>query len=60
MGIMNMYLVPDKCKSLLSESISPVNSFRVILNCIFDEQFQILENKHDFLGHDVTNIIMAN
>ena len=60
MGIMNMYLVPDKCKSLLSESISPVNSFRVILNCIFEEQFQILENKHDFLGHDVTNIIMAN
>ena len=60
MGIMNMYLVPDKCKSLLSESISPVNSFRVILNCIFDEQFLILENKHDFLGHDVTNIIMAN
>mgnify|MGYP000250471480 CR=1 FL=1 len=45
MAILNAYYFPDKDYSDLYSSISPVNSFRVILNKYFDTNLDILEDK---------------
>jgi hypothetical protein len=48
MGILNAYYFPDKDYSVLYESISPVNSFRVVLNHIFKTNLKLLEDRSYF------------
>jgi hypothetical protein len=43
-GILNAYYVPEPCKPLLYPGISPVNTFRVIFNCLFEEDLPLLED----------------
>ena len=45
MGILNAYFFPDKDYSSVYESVSPVNSFRLVLNRFFGTDLQILEDK---------------
>ncbi len=40
--ILNAYLVPQKCKINSYPTISPVNSFRIVLNELFDLKLKIL------------------
>ena len=42
--ILNAYYVSDDMKAKLYDSISPVNSFRLILNQYFDEDYPLLED----------------
>ncbi|MBB4059632.1 hypothetical protein [Salinibacter ruber] len=44
-GILNAYHLPGNCGSNLYPSISPVNSFRVVLNCYFDTDLKILPDR---------------
>jgi hypothetical protein len=44
MGILNAYYFPDGRIDLLYESVSPVNTFRIILNEFFGEEFAILDD----------------
>jgi hypothetical protein len=44
MAILNAYYFPDKNYSALYKSISPVNSFRVIFNQFFGQDFRLLED----------------
>jgi len=44
-GILNAYYLPDGEDSLLYESISPVNTFRMIFNYYFNADYEILEDK---------------
>ena len=44
MSILNVYFLPDDGDNLLYEGISPVNSFRLILNKYFGGHFTILED----------------
>ena len=44
MGILNMYYVDSECMDLLYESISPVNSFRLIFNCYFNGNYGLLDD----------------
>ncbi|MFV2043936.1 MAG: sulfatase-like hydrolase/transferase [Anaerolineales bacterium] len=37
MAILNAYLLPESCRDQLYPEISPVNSFRVVLNCLGTE-----------------------
>ncbi|TFH31878.1 MAG: hypothetical protein E4G99_13440 [Anaerolineales bacterium] len=48
MAVLNAYYVPSDCRQDLYPSISPVNSFRVILNCLTDSSYEILENETYF------------
>ena len=41
--IFNAYYLPNMDKNLLPENISPVNSFRMIFNYYFEENFELLE-----------------
>jgi len=41
-GILNAYLLPEGADSLLHPSISPVNSFRVLLNSCFGADLELL------------------
>lgn len=50
-GILNAYLVPTDIKSNLYPSISPVNSFRIILNGLFDTKFDLLDDNSFYSTH---------
>lgn len=42
LSILNAYYVPENCRQHLYSSISPVNTFRVILDSCFGEKLEIL------------------
>ena len=48
MSILNAYYLPSEGKKLLYESITPVNTFRVIFNYFFNANFKLLEDKSYF------------
>jgi len=43
-GILNAYYFPDNDYETLYESISPVNSFRVIFNTLFETNYMLLDD----------------
>lgn len=51
MGILNAYYLPDAGK-LLYDSITPVNTFRVIFNSYFNTNLPILPDKNYFSNYD--------
>jgi hypothetical protein len=62
MSILNAYYFPDEIYTDLYPEISPVNTFRVILNRYFNADFELLEDKSYFSilarpysFHDVTS-----
>ncbi|MEA1926361.1 MAG: hypothetical protein U9M90_03955 [Patescibacteria group bacterium] len=48
MSILNAYYLPDKGKKMLYDSITPVNTFRVVFNTLFDADLELLEDKNYF------------
>ncbi len=48
MAILNAYYVPEKCREQLYDSITPVNTFRVVLNSVFGEKFPLLPDEIHF------------
>jgi len=65
-SILNAFYFPGNPHSFLYDSITPVNSFRVVLNAHFDEKIKLLEdkiymhrtNKNTFVFEDVTDYVM--
>jgi hypothetical protein len=49
--ILNAYYLPDGGKKELYENITPVNTFRIILNYYFNEKMELLEDKIFFSEH---------
>lgn len=45
MGILNAYHVPDRCRQQLYPTISPVNSFRVLFDCLGYADQAVLEDR---------------
>ena len=41
-SVLNSIRVPDNCRSRLYDSISLVNTFRVILGCLDDKDYELL------------------
>jgi len=54
MPILNAYYVPAKTKELLYDSISPVNSFRVILKSVFNTNDSLLPDNHFVIWYENT------
>ena len=48
LSILNAYYLPEEGKKLLYESITPVNTFRIIFNYLFNTEFEILNDKSYF------------
>ncbi len=48
MAIFNAYYLPDSGTELLYESITPVNTFRIIFNYYFNENYTLLEDRSYF------------
>lgn len=46
--ILNAYFFPNEDDILISESITPVNTFRILFNHYFNSNYEILENKSYF------------
>ena len=49
-SILNAYFFPDQAYEALYPSISPVNSYRVILNQYFGANLELLEDRNYFAG----------
>ncbi len=47
-SILNAILLPEKAKHLLYKGISPVNTFRIILNHLFNTKLPLLQDLHFF------------
>ena len=47
-GILDAYYFPDQNYASLYETISPVNSFRAVLNGYFDGKYDLLPDRHYF------------
>ena len=52
MAILNAYHLPDGGDQRLYESITPVNTFRIIFNFYFGGSFALLEDQSFFSDHD--------
>ena len=64
MSIFNAYYLPDQNTGLIYDSVTPVNSFRLILNTYFNTSYELLEDKSYFAYYeylynftDVTEIL---
>ena len=67
MSILNAYYLPDQDTDLIYDSITPVNSFRLILNTYFNTNYELLEDKsyfsyntHPYNFTDVTEILLTD
>lgn len=49
--ILNAYYLPRQCHNMLYPSITPVNSFRVIFNCLYQTDLEILPDQSYFTNH---------
>lgn len=45
-GILNALLVPERCRQKIKDGLTPVNGFRLILNCLFDTGLPMLEERN--------------
>ena len=52
MSILNAYYLPDQNTGLIYDSITPVNSFRLILNTHFNANYELLEDKSYFAYYE--------
>jgi Sulfatase len=50
-AILNAYYFPGGKYDLLYPSVSPVNSFRIVLNTYFDGKYELLPDKNYFIPH---------
>jgi hypothetical protein len=50
-AILNAYLVPVECEGDLYSEITPVNSFRTVLNCLYGSELPILEDRSFYTNH---------
>lgn len=61
MANLNALLLPDPCRSLLYPEVSPVNTFRIVFNCAFGTQYELLP---DFSYYskisDTTNFVRVD
>jgi len=51
MQIFNAIRLPKKDKNIFYDSITPVNTFRLIFNYYFDTDFELLEDKSYFTDY---------
>lgn len=67
LGILNAYYLPSiEADEILYDSITPVNSFRIVLNEYFGTDYELLEDKANFAGYlqpynfmDVTDSLIS-
>jgi hypothetical protein len=50
-AILNAYYFPGQKYQLLYKTVTPVNSFRIILNTFFDGHYELLPDRNYFLPH---------
>jgi len=62
-GILNVYHLPNGGNQQIYETISPINSFRVIFNYYFDDNYELLDDKayfHNPKEHNTFNDVTSN
>ena len=52
LAIINAYRFPEACRQDLYPTISPVNTFRMLFNCSFGAEFEVLEDE-SYFGFDI-------
>ena len=49
--ILNAYYMPEQCQRMLYPSITPVNSFRIMFNCLYQTDLDLLPDRSYFSDH---------
>jgi hypothetical protein len=52
MAILNAFYFPDGDYSMLTDDVTIVNTFRIVLNKYFNEELEMLENRNYISGYD--------
>ena len=50
-AILNTYYFPGGKYELLYPSVTPVNSFRIVLNTFFNGEYELLSDRNYFIPH---------
>jgi hypothetical protein len=53
MDILNTYLFPDKDSSTLYDSVTPVNTFRVVFNLYFGADYELLKDESYYFNFEL-------
>lgn len=50
-AILNAIYAPEACQSQLYQSMTPVNTFRILLDCLFGEEYDLLPDRNFFSNY---------
>lgn len=57
-AILNAIYAPESCQAKLYPGLTPVNTFRILLDCLFGEQYELLPDRHFFSNYqEITQYI---
>ena len=51
-GIINVYHFPNGCDDAIYDTITPINTFRVLFNCYFNDNYELLHDSAYLSGGD--------
>jgi hypothetical protein len=51
-AILNAIYAPDICQSQLYENMTPINTFRILLDCLFGEDYELLPDRQFFSNYN--------
>jgi hypothetical protein len=57
-AILNAVYAPEACQSQFYQGLTPINTFRILLDCIFGEDYALLPDRHFFSNYsEITEYI---
>jgi uncharacterized membrane protein len=57
-AILNAIYAPPACQQQLYQGLTPVNTFRILLDCLFGENYDVLPDRHFFSNYsEITDYI---
>ncbi|MGD8604134.1 MAG: hypothetical protein PVF49_06115, partial [Anaerolineales bacterium] len=55
---LNAIYAPPACQQQLYQGLTPVNTFRILLDCLFGENYDVLPDRHFFSNYsEITDYI---
>jgi hypothetical protein len=57
-AILNAIYAPEECQSMLYPDLTPINTFRILLSCIYGEEYEQLPDRHFYSSYsEITNFL---
>jgi hypothetical protein len=57
-AILNAIYAPEACQTQLYQGLTPINTFRILLDCVFGEEYDLLPDRHFFSNYsEITDYV---